>query len=154
MKKLLLGLGSIAAIAAPIAVVVSCSDDVTPKTPVSPQATPKGTIIADLTTKAGLKMKATMEGTKLFDALTKASITMPAFPATLPQDYTFEGMKNGKKVVLFEHYWLGESVHLRKIDGIELSQSKTDKVYDDPRNLDFEIIMAALQENTEFFSIS
>ena len=36
MKKLLLGLGSIAAIAAPIAAVVSCGDDKpnsTPKTP-------------------------------------------------------------------------------------------------------------------------
>ena len=151
MKKILLGLGTVAAVVVPVVAVVSCAKDNEGENNLEPKI--PGTIIANLHSAEGIKMKHAMEATSLFDTLTKAMIVMPSFPITLPQEYTFEGIKDGKKIVLFEYYSLGESIHLRKINEVELSQTKTSGVYDDLRNIDFGVIMDALQDNDEFFSM-
>ena len=154
MKKILLGLGSMAVIIAPIITVVSCDDgeETMIKTPTAnpptilPAVVTPGIKIADFSTPKGRKMKTEIEGTDLFDTLLKVSIIKTHFPDVLPQRYIFEGIKGGKKVILDELYTL-QNDPVRKINGVVLQGTGS-------QFQEFSKVMEALQENEEFFSMS
>ena len=174
MKKILLGLGTMAVIIAPIVTVVSCDDEeeteaktpttnppttnpptTNPPTTNPPTTTPPITLpivvtpgvkIADLSTPKGREMKTAIEATDLFDTLLKVGIIKTHFPDALPQRYIFEGTKGGKKVILDELYtYVNDPI--RKINGVILQGTG-------PQFQEFSKVMDALQENDELFSMS